>query len=367
MYKKSGCGFTGTLKKATAGRESGMIHPLRFGSFTILYPWVLFFLLALPALFLLRRMVGSVTPAVRFSSIETMLALGRGGKSQTRGYLNAITCLTVTLLFLAASRPQLEKSNTRLQSSGIDILLAFDVSSSMRAEDMTIGNKRISRIGAVKGIARQFIAKRLNDHIGIIAFAGRPYLVSPPTLNRDWLASNIGRLQAGMIEEEDSTAIGSAIAAATRRLRNHSSKSKKVLILLTDGVNNAGRISPLTAAEAARALGIKIYTIGAGSSGPVPFPVPDIFGGTRYRMVELDSDPATLKKIAEVTSGQFFHAADRQSLKKIFQTVGQMERSTAVVTKVLFYLDLFPWLVGLALGLLLAEVLLSQTVWRQLP
>jgi Ca-activated chloride channel family protein len=343
-----------------------MIHPLRFGNFTILYPWVLFFLLAFPALFLLRRMVGSAIPAVRFSSIEIMLALSRDGKSQTRGFLNAIIFLIVTLLFLAASRPQLERSNTRLQSSGINILLAFDVSSSMRAEDMTIGNKRVSRIGAVKGIARQFIAKRLNDHIGIIAFAGHPYLVSPPTLSRDWLTTNIERLQAGMIEE-DGTAIGSAITAAARRLRDHSSKSKKVLILLTDGANNAGRISPLTAAEAARALGIKIYTIGAGTSGPAPYPVPDMFGGTRYRMVELDSDLATLKKIAEMTSGQFFHAADSQSLKKIFQTVNQMESSTAVMTKVSLYLDLFPWPVGLALGLLLSEVLLSQTVWRQLP
>ena len=344
-----------------------MIYPLRYGNFTILYPWVLFFLLALPALFLLKKRTGSAVPAVRFSSTETMLALNRGGKSsQAKDLLNAITFLTLTLLLLAASRPQLEMSSTRIQTSGVDILLAFDVSGSMRAEDITIGDKRMSRIGAVKRVAQQFIAKRLSDYIGIIAFAGYPYLVSPPTLDHGWLVTNIDRLQAGMMEE-DSTAIGSAIAAAARRLRDHSAKSKKVLILLTDGANNAGRISPLTAAEAARVLGIKIYTIGAGSSGPVPYPMSDVFGGTQYRMVEFDSDPATLKKIAEITGGQFFRAADGQSLMKIFQKVNRMERSRVVTTKTSFHLDLFPWPVGIALGLLLIKVLLSQTVWRQLP
>jgi Ca-activated chloride channel family protein len=342
-----------------------MIHPLRFGNFTILYPWVLFFLLAVPALFFLREKVGNTVQAVRFSSTKIMLALSRDGKSRARGFLNAITFLAVALLLLAASRPQLERSNTHIQASGVDIMLAFDVSGSMMAEDMTIGNERVSRIEAVKRIAQQFIAKRLNDRIGIIAFAGHPYLVSPPTLDHGWLITNIDRMQAGMIEE-DSTAIGSAIAAAARRLRDHSAKSK-VLILLTDGANNAGYISPLTAAEAARVLGIKIYTIGAGSSGPVPYPMLDMFGGTRYRMVEFDSDLDTPKKIAEITGGQFFRAADSQSLMKIFQKVNRMERSRAVMTKISFCLDLFPWPVGIALGLLLVEILLSQTVWKQLP
>jgi len=341
-----------------------MIHPLRFGNFTILYPWIFFFLLAVPALFLLRRKVGNAVQAVRFSSTE-MLALSRDGKSRARGCLNAIIFLAMALLLLAASRPQLERKNTHIQASGVDIILAFDVSGSMRAEDMTVGNKRVSRIETVKRIAQQFIAKRLNDRIGIIAFAGHPYLVSPPTLDHGWLVTNIDCMQAGMIEE-DSTAIGSAIAAAVRRLREHSAKSK-VLILLTDGANNAGRLSPLTAAEAARVLGIKIYTIGAGSSGPVPFPVLDIFGETRYQMVEFDSDLDTLKKIAEMTGGQFFHATDGQSLVKIFQKVNRMERSRAVMTKISFCWDLFPWPVGIALMLLLVEIFLSQTVWKQLP
>ncbi|ALJ56431.1 von Willebrand factor type A domain protein [Candidatus Xiphinematobacter sp. Idaho Grape] len=342
-----------------------MIHPLRFGNFTILYPWVLLFLLAVPVLFLLGRKVRSAAQAVQFPSTEIMLALSRGGKSRARGFLDAITFLAVALLLLAASRPQLERSNIHIQASGVDIMLAFDVSSSMAAEDMTIANKRVSRIEAVKRIAQQFIAERLSDRIGIMAFAGHPFLVSPPTLDHGWLLTNIDRMQAGMMEE-DSTAIGSAIAAAARRLRGHFAKSK-VLILLTDGANNAGCISPLTAAEAARVLGIKIYTIGAGSSGPVPYPVLDIFGGTRYRMVKFDSDLDTLKRIAEMTGGQFFRASDSQSLTRIFQKVNRMEKSRAVMTKISSYWDLFPWPVSVALGLLLAEILLSQTVWKRLP
>lgn len=341
-----------------------MVHPTHWGNFTLVHPWVLFFFLALPILLFLKGKIGD-TPAVQFSSTATMSTLSQGSRSQAGAVLNTITFLTIALLLLAAARPQQGKSNVRIQASGVDIMLAFDVSGSMRAEDMSGGGKRTSRMEAVKSIAQQFITKRLNDRIGIIAFAGRPYLISPPTLDHSWLITNISRIQVGMIE--DSTAIGSAIAAAARRLKDRSSKSK-ILILLTDGANNAGHISPLTAAEAARLLGIKIYTIGAGSSsGPAPYPVVDMFGGTQYQMVEFDSDLHTLKDIAERTGGKCFRATDSQSLRRIFQEINRMEKSQVATSKTSFHWDLFPWPVSTALMLLIVEIILSQTIWKQLP
>jgi len=284
--------------------------------------------------------------------------------TRSGNFLSTIILLAVSLLLIAAARPQLRKGSIRFQASGIDIVLAFDVSGSMQAEDMIVGGKQVSRIEAAKKIAKQFITKRPSDRIGIIAFAGRPYLISPPTLDHDWLVDSLNRMRVGMIE--DRTAIGSAIAASVRRLKNCSSKSK-IVVLLTDGVNNSGRISPLTAAEAARALRIKVYTIGIGSSGPSPYPITDIFGGILHRMIEFSSDLQTLRSIAKATSGQFFLAEDSQSLTQIFREINRMEKSGLVMNKTFFYRDLFPWIVGIAGSLLLMEILLSQTVWRRLP
>lgn len=338
-----------------------MTEPLQFGGLTVIYPWVLFFLLALPILSFFKGRVGGVA-AVRFSSTKILMAVGR--KRKTGALLPAISLLALALLIIAAARPQMGKSITRVQASGVDIMLALDVSGSMKAEDMSIGGQRASRVDAVKTVTQAFISRRPNDRIGVIAFAGRPYLVSPPTLDHDWLMANMDRVQVGMVE--DSTAIGSAIAAAARRLRDRSAKSK-ILVLLTDGANNSGRISPFTAAEAAKALGIKIYTVGAGSEGPAPYPIQNAFGGIQYQWVEFDTDLNTLKKIAEMTGGQFFRAADGQSLVKIFREIDQMEKSKAEVTKVSLYRDLFPWLVTVALVLLTLEILLSQTIWKRLP
>ncbi len=340
-----------------------MTEPLQFGGLTIVHPWVLFFLLVLPVLSFLKGRVGGRV-AVRFSSTKVLTTVGRKTRAFAGKFLTALFLLALALLILAAARPQWGKSITRIQASGVDIMLALDVSGSMKAEDMSINGQRASRVDAVKAVTQTFISKRPNDRIGVIAFGGRPYLVSPPTLDHDWLMANMDRVQVGMVE--DSTAIGSAIAGAARRLRERSAKSK-ILVLLTDGANNAGSISPLTAAEAAKALGIKIYTIGAGSDGRVRYPVQDIFGRTQYQWVEFETDLETLRKIAEMTGGQFFRAADGQSLVKIFREIDQMEKSKSEVTKVSLYRDLFPWLVTVALTLLILETLLSQTIWKRLP
>lgn len=340
-----------------------MTEPLQFGGFTIASPWVLFFLFMLPILSFFKGRAGG-RPAVQFPSTQVLATVGRRRRSLVGAMLPAIFLLSLALLIIAAARPQMGKNITHMRASGVDIMLALDVSGSMKSEDMSISGQRASRMDAVKVVTQAFINKRPNDRMGVLAFAGRPYLISAPTLDHDWLMANMDRIQVGMVE--DSTAIGSAIAAAARRLKERSAKSK-ILLLLTDGANNAGRISPLTAAEVAKALGIKIYTIGAGSDGPAPYPVRNVFGGVQYQWMEFETDLNTLKKIAAMTGGKFFRAADGQSLVKIFHEIDQMEKSKAEVTKVSLYRDLFPWFVGTALGLIALELLLSQTLWKRLP
>jgi Ca-activated chloride channel family protein len=213
-------------------------------------------------------------------------------------------------------------------------------------------------------VTEQFIRKRPNDRIGIIAFAGRPYLVSPLTLDHDWLIENLDRIQIGLVE--DGTAIGSAIASGANRLKDKKAKTK-LIVLLTDGDNNAGKVMPLTAAEAAKALGIRIYTIGAGTQGEAPFPFTDSFGRTVYRNVPVEFNEKTIQEIASITNGVAYRATDTRSLEKIFGEIDKLEKSKVEIEKIAKYQDLFPWFLIVGLGALAAEILLSQTLWRRLP
>ena len=208
------------------------------------------------------------------------------------------------------------------------------------------------------------LARVPNDRIGIVAFAGRPYLVSPLTLDHDWLIRNLERLRIGLVE--DGTAIGSAIASAANRLKDKEAKTK-LIVLLTDGDNNAGKVQPLTAAEAAKALGIRIYTIGAGTEGKAPFPLQNAFGRTVYRNVLVKFDEKTLSEIATITNGQYFRATDTNSLRKIFSEIDKMEKTKIEVERTAQYRDLFQYVLIPGIACLLLEILLSQTVWRRLP
>lgn len=332
-------------------------------SFEFAYPWVLWFLLLIPVIAILRGRIGG-TPAVIFSSIAPIASLGRPQKSRTGSFLALLSHLALACMVIALAQPRLGSTLTRTQASGVDIMLVIDVSRSMLAEDFTIGSSRASRIETVKLVTENFIKSRPNDRIGIVAFAGRPYLVSPLTLDHDWLISNLDRLQIGLVE--DGTAIGSAIAAAANRLKDKEAKTK-LIVLLTDGDNNAGRVTPLTAAEAAEALGIRIYTIGAGTDGLVPFPVQDMFGRTTYRRVNMDFKEEALREIAAMTNGEYFRATGTRSLEKIFDSIDQLEKTKVEVEKFSRYRELFPWFLVVALGLLVAETGLAQTIWRRLP
>ncbi len=332
--------------------------------FSFAHPWVLFLLLLLPVLALLKGRFGG-TPGVTFSSTAALAALGRRRRSKAGAWLSLLAHLAVAALIVALARPQLGRTLTRVQASGVDIMLVLDVSRSMLAEDFSIGNQRSNRLEAVKKVTEDFIRQRPNDRIGIVAFSGRPYLVSPLTLDHDWLISNLDRLRIGLVE--DGTAIGSAVASAANRLKDKEAKTK-LIVLLSDGESNAGRITPATAAEAAKALGIRVYAIGAGSQGEAPWPIFDAFGRkVRYEMVEMAFNEEALKNIAETTKGQYFPATDTASLKKTFSEIDQMEKTKVEVEKTSDYHDLFPWFVLAGFVLLGVEVLLSQTIWKRLP
>jgi Ca-activated chloride channel family protein len=333
------------------------------GGLTFAHPWLLLLLLALPVLALLQGGRGAA-PAVIFSSLHPLRSLGRARRSRVGAWITSLLLLALALLIVALARPQLGKVISRVEASGIDILLALDVSRSMLAEDFTKGGERVNRLVAVKDVTEKFIAGRPNDRIGIIAFAGRPYIVSPLTLDHDWLLQNLDRVRIGLVE--DGTAIGSAIASAANRLKEKEAKSK-IIVLLTDGDNNAGKITPATAAEAAKALGIKVYTIGAGTRGYAPIPVRDQFGRTFYQNVKVEVDEATLKKIAEVANGQYYRATDTKTLAQIFEQIDKLEKSTVELSQYKQYRDLFPWLLASGFALLAVQLVMAETVGRRLP
>ncbi len=320
-------------------------------------------LLLIPLVSYLRGLEGGA-PAIIFSSCQLLKKLGSRRESARGWFRSGLLYLALAAMILALARPQKGETVVETKASGIDIIIALDVSKSMLAEDFTIGGRNANRLDAIKRVTRDFIEGRPNDRIGMVAFAGRPYLVSPLTLDHDWLIRNLERVQIGLVE--DGTAIGSAIAASANRLRDRDSKSK-LIVLLTDGDNNAGKIQPVTAAEAAKALGIKIYAIGAGSRGFARIPLQDAFGRTVYRNVRVDFDETTLKQIAAAANGEYFRATGTESLEEIFRKIDEFEKSDIEVKRYKNFTDLYPWFLGAGLAMLVAEFTLSATVWRRVP
>jgi Ca-activated chloride channel family protein len=334
------------------------------------HPWLLLLLAIVPLLSWLRGNRGP-TAALIYSSTSVLRGLGRRSASRAGKFLHGLLYIALAILIIALARPQLGKSLTQVEASGIDIMIALDVSGSMLTKDFTVGGESATRVDAIREVTRKFIEGRPNDRIGIIAFAGRPYIVSPLTLDHDWLLQNLERVRIGLVE--DGTAIGSAMAAAANRLNDQHSKSR-ALVLLTDGENNAGKIPPNTAAEAIKALRIKLYAIGAGINGiaPVPIidrngPVTDAMGNIYYQDQRVEFNEAGLKEVAQISGGQFFRATDTNSLEQIYADIDKMEKSTVSVKKYQQYRDLFPVCLMAGAGVLLAELLLSQTIWKKLP
>jgi Ca-activated chloride channel family protein len=246
-------------------------------------------------------------------------------------------------------------------------MLAVDVSGSMQARDMATAVANAgpeSRIDAAKEVVGTFVENRPNDRIGLIAFAGQPYLASPLTLDHDWVLQNLARIDSSWLT--DGTAIGSAIGAGVRRLDAQGAKSK-ILIVLTDGQNNAGKIQPSVAAEAAKALGIKIYTIGIGSSGDALVPVTDQQGRQQLVTAKVDVDEPAMKQIAALTGGKFYRATDLQSLRSVYSEIDTFEKTTRTITNLTQRDERFASFALPGLFLLLAELGLSATRFRRVP
>jgi Ca-activated chloride channel family protein len=331
--------------------------------FRIEQPWYLLLLLLLPAVWFLRKKVHRPA-ALRFAP-SWMFSRDLSPHPSPSSLIPPILFFSAaSLLICALARPQLGVVSSRLRTSGIDIMILLDVSRSMLSEDFSIGSERASRIEVVKQVTENFIRNRVNDRIGIIAFAGRPYLVSPLTLDHDWLLENLSRLRIGLTE--DGTAIGSALVSAANRLKDRSVKSR-VIVLLTDGDNNAGKVPPETAAEAAAAIGIKIYTIGAGTNGLVPFPETDRFGNKFYTQQYMPFQEDACRQIASIGHGRFYRATDTRSLHSIFADIDQLEKKDFDLQEFQNYRDFFPALITIGLALLTSGTVLKETVWRKIP
>jgi Ca-activated chloride channel family protein len=315
-----------------------------------------FWLLALlPALALLLGRRGRVA-AVQYSSTQTLRQVARETRSRPGRWLTRLSLAALALLVTGLARPQWGHSSTNVQASGVDIVAALDLSGSMKTPDYLVNGQQVSRFDMAKSVLTKFVEERPNDRIGLVVFAAEAFTASPMTLDHDFLLQNIDRMQIGTINS-DATAIGDGITTALSRLRSLKSKSK-VIVLMTDGGNNSGKIGPLMATEAAKALGVKIYTIGLGNR--------DIVQSMGLPAGYLPDD-ATLQKIAQMTGGVFYSADNSEKLQAIYNNIDTLEKTTHTLKKFESQSELFGWAVMPALGLLGVGLGLQQTRFRRLP
>jgi Ca-activated chloride channel family protein len=331
--------------------------------FAFKYPTVLLLILLVPVIVLILLNRRS-DPSFAFPSRDLLEGLKPTMRTRLSRLPVFLRAAAIILMIMAFARPQSVLEGTKTISEGVDMVLALDTSTSMLAEDFKLGASRINRFDLVRDVVKEFIQKRKDDRIGMVAFAARAYTVCPLTTDYAWLNENLDRVSVGMIE--DGTAVGSALASSSNRLRTSKTKSK-IIILLTDGVNNAGNISPIMAAEAAKALGIKIYTICVGRKGLAPYPFRDAYGRKIYQNIPIEIDEEVLKKIASVTGGKYYLASDAETLRRIYDDINKLEKSTIEhfgykEYSELFYVFLIPGLI-----LLLLEIVLANTIFMRVP
>lgn len=321
-------------------------------------PYFLCFLLLIPLVVWrhFRRKTGSVA----YSDLSAMESLRKTWRQHISTVSPVFIWLALALIIVGMTRPRLKNAQSSITAEGIDIVMTLDVSRSMLIEDM--GDK--NRLEAAKEVAEHFVQNRSSDRVGLVLFAGKSFTQCPLTVDYEMLVSLIRQVHIGEIE--DGTAIGMGLINAINRLRE-SKVASRVIILLTDGENNRGEIDPITAAQIAQTLGIRVYTIGAGKDGFARVPVDDPFFGKQYVPLEVKIDEKTLQKIAETTGGQYFRANNKQALEKIYEQIGQLEKTKIEVTKYFKYEELYPPIVLLALALLIIHFLLSITILFRLP
>jgi len=316
--------------------------------------WLLVIPVLLIALYVYRELAGR-NPHLRVSTARPWKLEGAGALSVVRHLPFALRIAALSLIIVAIARPRSSSEMERIDTEGIDIVLAMDVSTSMLARDF-----EPDRISAAKDIAIEFIAQRPTDRIGIVVFAGESYTQCPLTTDRATLINLMKEVQTDLIE--DGTAIGNGLATAVARMADSDAKSR-VIILLTDGVNNSGEIAPLTAAEIANTYGVRVYTIGVGANGTAPYPVMTPWGVDIQR-VNVEIDENLLKTIAETTGGRYFRATDNTKLAEIYSEINRMEKARTTIDSFPVYKELFTRYALLALACLLLELILRFFIRR---
>lgn len=301
--------------------------------FTFANPWWLILLPLLIPLFFLSRRMGAPS-SITYSSLSILISLGQKPKRYPGSLSLALMLVALVLAIIAMARPQQKNQLTDRKASGIDIILAIDISHSMEIDDFTLNQRYRQRIEVAKITSEKFILQRPNDRIGIIAFSGRPYVTSPITLEHEWLVEQLRELEPGLVQERG-TAIGSAIAAASTRLHDRESKSK-VVILVTDGSNNSGQLSPIEAAKHAAKLGIKIYSVAIGTEeGRLSR------GSQRHPQQEFDTE--TLEEIARITKGEYYRVRNTDKLRETFQSIDALEKTDTTQHRIISTVELYPW------------------------
>lgn len=323
------------------------------------YP-ALLWLLVIPALMLVHYIYIELSgrrPHLRVPDVKFWKAGGRSVLGVIRHLPFLLRTIALVMIIIAIARPRSSTKMDKIDTEGIDIVLAMDVSTSMLARDFTP-----DRISAAKDIAIEFISQRPSDRMGIVVFAGESYTQCPLTTDRATLINLMKEIETGLIE--DGTAIGNGLATAVARMQNSDAKSR-VVILLTDGVNNSGEITPQTAADIAKTYGIRVYTIGVGANGTAPYPVMTPWG-VQMQNVEVEIDENLLKNIAETTGGRYFRATDNTKLSEIYSEINKMEKARTTIDSFPIYKEMFTGFALIALACLLLEVLISF-ILRRLP
>jgi Ca-activated chloride channel family protein len=329
--------------------------------FHIAHPWYLILLAVIPFMgwYYLRKK-GKKRATLRFSDIGILKEIPSSTTLKLRHIPFYLRCLGIALLIVGLSRPQSGRKETEILTEGIDIVLTLDISGSMKAEDF----KPRNRLHVAKEVIKDFIRGRINDRIGLVVFAAQAYTQCPLTLDYGALLSFLDTVEIGIIE--DGTAIGTALVTSVNRLRDSTAESK-MIILLTDGCNNAGKIDPLTAAEIARTMDIKVYTIGAGMRGHALYPFEDPIFGKRYVKIPTEIDEEILTDIASKTGGEYYRATDPEGLEAIYRRISEMEKTTIETKDFMKYNELFVWFLFPGLATLVLEMILTNTRFRKLP
>lgn len=328
---------------------------MSFANYNLL--WLLLLIVPMVALYIYRQRKGGAT--VTLSDISAVEKVPHTVRYYLRHLPFVLRCVAVGLLIVALARPQSSEKGSKTTTQGIDIILAMDVSGSMLARDFDP-----DRITVARDVAGKFIVDRTNDRIGLVVFAGESYTQSPLTTDKGSLLTLLGQVKSGVIE--DGTAIGLGLATAVNRLKESDAKSK-VIILLTDGVNNTGQIAPLTAAEIAESYGIRVYTIGVGRQGMAPYPVIDMWGNISYQQMKVEIDEKILTDIADMTGGEYFRATDRRTLSEVYDKINQLEKTKIETDDFVRYNELYlGWLLA-AMAVLVVEFLVRFLWLKRIP